>query len=82
MAVRIVESETRALNGLHEVDLGVFEIKQAVMVHENIDPVLSDDLVALVGIFFEFHSILEAGAPAGHHREPDTVERLLLGSHE
>src|SRR6266568_7265490 len=64
--VRVVELETRAVEPLDVIHLGAEEVHQAHLVHDELDAVRVEDLVAVLRIV-EIKVVREPGAPAPDH---------------
>src|SRR5437867_4369027 len=65
--VRIVDLEAGALEGRHIVDLDTLQVGCAEPIHQDLESVHGDDLVAVLLLLLEHEAILHPRAAAALH---------------
>src|SRR5581483_4849161 len=80
--VRVIDLEAGTHQALDIVDACAFQVPLAVAVNKNLDAVLLDDAVVLVGLFFKAHAVRQAGASAAGDVNPEKEASVTLLFHE
>src|SRR5262249_39809872 len=77
--VRVLDREAAAGDRVDEVDFGTVQIADADWIHEQLDAVRLEHLVARsLAVFFDHQTVLKARAAAALHEYPKAAAALLL----
>src|SRR5690606_74655 len=82
--IRIAEGEAGSLHRRSVIDGYAAQVLRAETIHEDAHAVDGNGHVIFDGLFFDVQAVLEAGASAGQHADPEArgLRRHLLGCNE
>src|SRR3712207_3328453 len=80
--VGVVDSEARAHEAVHVVELASHDVGDAHGVYGSPDALGLEDLVVVVDLVVEVDAVLEAGAAAGPHADAQREVLLAFLGHE